>query len=207
MPAMNSLVSLHGRDLVDGEIHVILLGQRAGRCVHLKYPELGLKALQNRPMYGVDVPSLTSARHLLKALAYRRTGADSTAALRDSLALAEVFPLYGLPPASKDVISCAILARVIARQGPQDRTSLHEKGRSEPDDPFWEIMGELKGAVATWEGVRATRPKSVLPFLRANVEALLGTVRRKGGTPQPWLRQLKMEILDHCAERELIIHD
>ena len=157
-------------------------------------------------MYGVDMCSLTSARHLLKALAQPRTGADPAAALRDCLALAEVFPLYGLPPASKDVISCAILAGVIAQQAPNDKSRLQQQGKGEAEamsSSFWEIMRELEAAAVAWEGVGATRPKHVLPGLRGNVEKLLGAVRRRRGAPQPWLQQLRTEIVQHSAGREL----
>ena len=206
IPATNSLVSMLGRAPRLRRIHLSFPPSRAGRCAHLKYAELALKALQDRPMYGVDMCSLTSARHLFKALVQPRTGVDPAAALRDCLALEEVFPLYGLPPASKDVISCAILARVIAQQAPNDKSSLQQQGQSDAEamsSPFWEIMRELEAAVATWEGVGATRPKHVLPGLRGNVEKFLGAVRRRRGAPQPWLQQLRTEIVQHSAGREL----
>jgi len=165
--------------------------------VHLQYPALALKVLQDRPKYGVDVPSIASARHLLNALSRVRTEDDPARPLRDCLALAELYPLYDLPPASTDVISCVLLARVIARQVPKDRVNPQENGEGEAtlvSDPLRDILGELKAAVAGWEGVDATRPKNMLPELGANVEALLGTVRRKEGAAPPGLKQLRKQI-------------
>jgi hypothetical protein len=133
------------------------------------------------------------ARRLLHALSLPRTGeGDSTRALVDCLALAELYPLYNLPPASTDVVSCAILASVIARQVPKD-----QKEGSDATialDSWREILLEFEKAAKGWGAVVGqTNPKAV-QWLRGSIREIRLTMQRNEGRTRSWLKQFRREL-------------
>lgn len=162
---------------------------------------MALRVLKDRPKYGIDLTSLDVARRLLHALSLPRTGeADSKRALVDCLTLAELYPLYSLPPASTDVVSCAILASVIARQVPKDQKV--EKVEDSDDtmpialESWHEILLEFEKAAKGWgAGVNHTNPKAV-QWLLGSIRAIRLTMQRLGeeGQTRTWLKQFSREL-------------
>ena len=176
----------------------------SGRCARLKHPEMALKALQDRPKYGMDVTSLTSARRLLHALSLPRTReGDASQTLFECLAFAELYPLYNLPPASSDIVSCAILASVIAPQVPKD-SKVEQEVDSEAAvtlDTWTEILTEFEKAVKGWgDVVGNTNPKAV-QWLRGSIREIRLTMQRNEGRTRSWLKQFRQEIRLSSSER------
>lgn len=157
---------------------------------------MALRVLKDRPKYGIDLTSLDVARRLLHALSLPRTGeADSKRALVDCLTLAELYPLYSLPPASTDVVSCAILASVIARQVPKDQKVEKEEDTMPIALESWhEILLEFEKAAKGWgAGVNHTNPKAV-QWLVGSIRAIRLTMQQEEGRTRTWLKQFSREL-------------
>ncbi|KAH9927975.1 uncharacterized protein BXZ73DRAFT_78426 [Epithele typhae] len=75
------------------------------QCHGKKRPDLTVRVFGDRPKYGVDL-SLDAARLVLLSLAERGARADA-------VAVAALYPLYFLPPASADLSSLAYLLRAL----------------------------------------------------------------------------------------------
>lgn len=96
-------------------------GAIISRCVTLKHPEVALALLANRPRYGVDLTSLSSARSLLHSLCERAQEASladpesddfasvTSSPFNDVVLLAALYPQYRLPEAFEDPITTGIL--------------------------------------------------------------------------------------------------
>ncbi|CAE6416828.1 unnamed protein product [Rhizoctonia solani] len=94
-----------------------------GRCIHLKAPDIALAILYHRPAFGFDIPTLTSARALMRSLLstpHPPPDADKAPLPEDmalptetplahALLLANLFDVYALPPAETDQVSRALL--------------------------------------------------------------------------------------------------
>ncbi|CAE6458044.1 unnamed protein product [Rhizoctonia solani] len=94
-----------------------------GRCIHLKAPDIALAILYHRPAFGFDIPSLSSARALMRSLLstpHPPPDADKAPLPEDmtlptetplahALLLANLFDVYALPPAETDPVSRALL--------------------------------------------------------------------------------------------------
>ncbi|KAF8674903.1 hypothetical protein RHS04_06863 [Rhizoctonia solani] len=94
-----------------------------GRCIHLKSPDIALALLYHRPIFGFDIPSLTSARALMKSLLSapcppldadkaplpEDIALPTETPLTHALLLANLFDMYALPPAEKDSVARALL--------------------------------------------------------------------------------------------------
>ncbi|KAJ1302115.1 hypothetical protein OPQ81_000946 [Rhizoctonia solani] len=94
-----------------------------GRCIHLKAPDVALAILYHRPIFGFDIPTLTSARALMRSLLstpYPPPDADKAPLPEDmmlptetplahALLLANLFDVYALPPAESDKVTSALL--------------------------------------------------------------------------------------------------
>jgi len=114
--------------------------------------------------------------------------------LRDSIALAELYPLYGLQPASKDILSCTILAGVMARELIIARKAQKEEGAAlVTKESFDEILAELKTTVGNWDGVDAIQPKRTVHWMRRNVRYIVGAARREKAV-QPWLQEFGRQV-------------
>ncbi|CUA77823.1 hypothetical protein RSOLAG22IIIB_06808 [Rhizoctonia solani] len=101
-----------------------------GRCIHLKAPDIALAILYHRPLFGFDIPTLTSARALMRSLLstpHPPPGADKAplpenmtlptdTPLAHALLLANLFDLYALPPAETDQVARALLLGAGAQQ-------------------------------------------------------------------------------------------
>ncbi|CAE6505304.1 unnamed protein product [Rhizoctonia solani] len=101
-----------------------------GRCIHLKAPDIVLAILYHRPVFGFDIPTLTSARALMRSLVsapYPYPDADKTPLPEDmvlptktplahALLLANLFGTYALPPAETDQVARALLLGASAYQ-------------------------------------------------------------------------------------------
>ncbi|CAE6451573.1 unnamed protein product [Rhizoctonia solani] len=101
-----------------------------GRCIHLKAPDIALAILYHRPIFGFDIPTLTSARALMRSLLsipWPPPDADKTPLPEDitlptetplahALLLANLFDVYGLPPAETDKVACVLLLGGSAQQ-------------------------------------------------------------------------------------------
>lgn len=94
-----------------------------GRCRSLKAPDIALAVLYHRPKFGIDIPSLSSARVLMHSLLITPCpppGAEGTPLPEDialptstplshALLLANLFDMYALPPAETDEVTRALL--------------------------------------------------------------------------------------------------
>ncbi|CCO33263.1 hypothetical protein BN14_07337 [Rhizoctonia solani AG-1 IB] len=101
-----------------------------GRCIHLKSPDIALAILYHRPVFGFDIPSLTSARALMRSLlATPHPPPDADKAplpndialptetpLAHALLLANLFDMYALPPAETDGVARALLLGASAQE-------------------------------------------------------------------------------------------
>ncbi|CAE6468027.1 unnamed protein product [Rhizoctonia solani] len=101
-----------------------------GRCIHLKAPDVALALLYHRPIFGFDIPSLTSARALMRSLLstpYPPPDADKAplpddialpteTPLSHALLLANLFDIYALPPAETDSVARALLLGASAQE-------------------------------------------------------------------------------------------
>ncbi|KAF8577679.1 hypothetical protein K439DRAFT_1664124 [Ramaria rubella] len=168
--------------------------QFIGRCARLGHLDVALKVLQDRPKYGLDIPSLPCARRFLQALSRQPTPEhDPTRVLTDCLALAELYPLYGFPPASNDVVSCTILASVISRHIYKNKkTELQES--VEVSESWRAVVAELESAVKGWEGVVEERSPRVLQWMRGNIRDIRVTMQRVEGRTAGWLWRFRRDI-------------
>ncbi|KAG8689607.1 hypothetical protein FRC11_001667 [Ceratobasidium sp. 423] len=100
-----------------------------GRCIHLKAPDIALAILYHRPVFGFDIPTLTSARALMRSLVSAPYPPDADKAplpedvalptetpLAHALLLANLFDIYALPPAETDQVARALLLGASAQQ-------------------------------------------------------------------------------------------
>lgn len=158
----------------------------------------------------MDITSLATARRLLHALSLPRAGeTDTRRALVDCLAFAELYPFYNLPRASTDVISCAILASVVARQFPKDQKdqTVEQVATSEATVTFdtWnEILTEFEKAAKGWGDVaRQTNPKAV-QWLRGSIREIRLTMQRNEGRTRTWLKQFRRELRLRVGDNNLL---
>lgn len=149
---------------------------------------MALQALQNRVHYGMDLSSLSVARRLLHALAQPRPDHDSKQLLLDCLALAELYPVYGFPPASKDVVSCTIIASALSHRLPR-RADVKDEGAAVGISPelkaaWTAILAELEQAAAALQTQTPTlNPKSA-HWMRGCLSRLVRTFQGvKNSTP------------------------
>ncbi|KAH7345700.1 hypothetical protein B0J17DRAFT_640851 [Rhizoctonia solani] len=101
-----------------------------GRCIHLKAPDIALAILYHRPIFGFDIPTLTSARALMRSLLSTPCpppDADKASLPADmalptetplahALLLANLFDVYALPAAETDKVARALLLGGSAQQ-------------------------------------------------------------------------------------------
>ncbi|KAF9519279.1 hypothetical protein BS47DRAFT_85888 [Hydnum rufescens UP504] len=94
------------------------------KCIDLGHPQVALMLIANRPKYGIDLSSLSTARALLHALVQHARPSSPTAsesasveprspvtssALDDAFLAAALYPQFRLPEVSTDPISSAML--------------------------------------------------------------------------------------------------
>jgi len=152
-----------------------------GRCENLGHPEIALTALLDRRKYGIDILSLASARRLLHALSRSRPGTKDSEVLADCVALGELYPLYGFPSASKDIVTCAIIASVMSRQmqrgiaaGPSaEEGNDVEDGEALLHEAWREIVSELKTVSKGWDGNINVRARTWLSHSLRDVSLAL----------------------------------
>ncbi|CAE7095735.1 unnamed protein product [Rhizoctonia solani] len=100
------------------------------RCIHLRAPDIALAILYHRPIFGFDIPTLTSGRALMRSLLstpHPPPDADQASLPEDltlptetplthALLLANLFDMYALPPAESDKVTRALLLGASAQQ-------------------------------------------------------------------------------------------
>ena len=157
----------------------------------------------------MDVPSLASARRLLHALSLPRTGEeDRSQRLIDRLGFSELYPTYNLPPASSDIVSCAILASVIARQVPKEQNGGQKESRSDEAvtlDGFGEILTEFEKAVMGWGDVVGHTNLKAVQWLRGSIREIHLSMQRNEGRTRSWLTQFRREIRLSPSNRNAIV--
>ncbi|KIJ49525.1 hypothetical protein M422DRAFT_44876 [Sphaerobolus stellatus SS14] len=167
----------------------------SGRCSRLGYPELALEVFVNHPKYGLDLPFLACARRLLRALSIPRPGYDDDNILPDCLALADLYPVYGFPPASKDVVSCAIIASVVARQVPKAAKTTKEEASESVDmkEAWKEIIAALKSSGKALKSQAASINPKAVHYIRGSLDEVNKTLR-DNNEKREWMTQFRVDL-------------
>ncbi|GJJ06420.1 hypothetical protein Clacol_000611 [Clathrus columnatus] len=168
-----------------------------GRCETLDHPEVALEALQNRSKYGMDIPSIATARRLLHALS-RPASKITREILFNTLSFADLYPSYLLPPACKDVVSCAILASTISRSVkylPQTEETRNDLVNAVTIGDAWkEVLLELREtAKDPLERNGVMEPKT-LHRLKGRVIEIRTVLRKSEKRSEPWLKRLESRV-------------
>lgn len=168
-----------------------------GRCITLGHPEIALEALQNRSKYGVDIPSLETARRLLHALS-RPSSKITHQILSDTLQFAELYPTYGLPSASKDVFSCATVASAISR------FVVESSGQEDPQTDLintdavssaWkDILLDLKKTSGKQMAEHDAVEARTLHRLKGRVSEIRMAMRKSEKRSELWLKRLESKV-------------
>ena len=171
-----------------------------GRCIHLRHPEIALEVVVNRPKYGMDMPSLNTARRLLQGLSQAREGYNEEQILNECLALAEVYPVYGFPPATQDVVSCSILAKVLFRRIKDNRIR-KDQGSEELTQAWCAIVAELKSAIKSWKAQAPSVSNTEERQLWADLEFIKGKLNHNNmsGDNGTWIREFQSKL--HTSKR------
>ncbi|KAF8595960.1 hypothetical protein BDV93DRAFT_611145 [Ceratobasidium sp. AG-I] len=120
-----------------------------GRCINLKSPDIALAVLYHRPSFGIDIPSISSARALLHSLLITPTppptplpaemALPTSTSFAHALLLANLFDVYALPPVEKDEVARALLLgacpQVAEGEEAEDFTTVMEKIRKWAENP------------------------------------------------------------------------
>lgn len=168
-----------------------------GRCITLGHPEIALETSQNRSKYGIDIPSIVTARRLLHALS-RPSSKITHQILSDTLQFAELYPIYGLPSASTDVFSCATVASAISRfvvesSGQEDlQTNLIN---TDAVSPAWkEILLNLKKTSGEQMAEHDTVEARTLHRLKGRVSEIRTAMRKSEMRSELWLKRLESKV-------------
>lgn len=168
-----------------------------GRCITLGHPEIALEALQKRSKYGVDIPSLVTARRLLHALS-RPSSKITHQILSDTLQFAELYPTYGLPPASTDVFSCATVASAISRfvlESPEQEDPQTNLINTDAVTSAWkDILLDLKKTSGKQMVEHETVEAKTLHRLKGRVSEIRTAIRKSEKRSELWLKRLESKV-------------
>ncbi|TDL16854.1 hypothetical protein BD410DRAFT_794862 [Rickenella mellea] len=121
-------------------------------------PRLLVDIFADRPKYGMDIPDLPTARRILYKLVVSSPlnsspeASFTTDAARVAASFAALYPVYGLPPATQDLTSLALLARACARDAMQT-------GNADSKDALLSLIPSLISKLSSRTG--STEPLNV----------------------------------------------
>lgn len=148
---VSRVVSLFGKwREAKGGVRDAFAGALAKRCADLFCPDLALSVFGNYAKYQLPL-TLPAARQLLHAY-------HTTSDLSKLLAVSNLYPVYGLPPAHEDLVSCSLItsACLAATQaqpvgGEKVKRSKEERYAFAVSD---ELLGKLKESVQAAQAVK-----------------------------------------------------
>lgn len=82
------------------------------------HPKLLIEVFSNRQRYGLDIPDITEARRMLRHIVFAPARSSGSEVVQQAVALAALYPSYGLPAATSDLTSCVLLAQSCCRGEP-----------------------------------------------------------------------------------------
>lgn len=145
----------------------------------------------------MDIPTLATARRLLHALS-RPASKITPEILSNTLRFAELYPVYGLPPASKDAVSCATIASAISRfieQSSQTRDLQNDIISADMiKEARRDILLELRGSAKGQLNQDSMMGPRTLHRLKGRLSEIRTALRRSEERSDLWLKRLESRV-------------